>query len=177
MFSQFLFHTPYWVWALLAALIWLGVKQALARRVSLRRVTMLPAAMLVFSLYGTISAFGVAPQVLLVWLLACAGTTALLLQRALPPDAHYDHASQQFSLPGSWVPLLLMMALFVVKYIVRATRAIQLHHGPGQRIQPALAHFMVSSAASLAGAGRLLRLVGHGNPLPGIIVLGSSDLP
>ncbi len=169
MFNQFIAHTPYWVWALLVALIWLGTSQISARRVSLRRITMLPAAMAAFSLYSTISAFGVGPQVLLVWLLACAVTTTLLLQRPMPHDAQYDHASQQFSLPGSWVPLLLMMALFATKYVVGATSAMQPALVQGSGFQLGFgALYGAFSGVFLARAGRLLRLVGRTTHRPAL---------
>ncbi len=130
MLHQILANTPRWVWVLLLVLPWLGLSQAVSRTASLKRITLLPLTMTGLSLYGTVSAFGIEPQVLLVWLGANAVAMAAVLRRALPQATRYDPATQSFTLPGSWAPLFLMMGIFITKYLVGAVSAMQ----------PALAH-------------------------------------
>ena len=65
MLGRIIENTPYWVWALLAALLWLGGSQLLARNVSLVRAMVMPVAMTGLSVYGIASAFGAAGQALL----------------------------------------------------------------------------------------------------------------
>jgi hypothetical protein len=130
MLSQIFANTPGWVWGLLLALLWLGLSQAVTRTASLKRITLLPLTMTGLSLYGTVTAFGAGPQLLLVWLSACALALTLVLQQALPEATRYDPATRRFTLPGSWLPLLLMLGIFMTKYLVGTVSAMQ----------PALAH-------------------------------------
>lgn len=125
MLNQIFTNTPRWVWGLLLALLWLGLSQAVARSASLRRVTLMPLAMTGLSLYGTVSAFGADAQLLLVWLGACVLTAALVMQQALPDGTSYDAATRRFFLPGSWVPLLLILGIFATKYGVGVVTALQ----------------------------------------------------
>lgn len=125
MLNQILANTPRWVWGLLLALLWLGFSQAVTRTASLRRITLMPLAMTGLSLYGTVTAFGADAQILLVWLSACGLIGTLVLQQALPVATRYDAATRRFHLPGSWVPLMLILGIFVTKYVVGAATALQ----------------------------------------------------
>ena len=118
MIAQILINTPLWVWGLLAALLALGFSQARSRTAGLGRITLLPLGLGAFSLYGTVSAFGASPPVIGSWL---AATTLLLLivtQMPLPAGARYESATRQFHLPGSWVPMALILCIFLTKYVV-----------------------------------------------------------
>ena len=61
MLIEILQRTPPWVFVLFFALLALGYFQSRSRTVSRRRVSILPVAMIVLSLYGVFSAFGIAP--------------------------------------------------------------------------------------------------------------------
>jgi uncharacterized membrane protein len=116
MIAQILSNTPLWVWGLLAALLALGFSQVRSRTVGLGRITLLPLGLGALSLYGTVSAFGASPTVIGSWL---AATTLLLLivtQMPLPVGAGYDSARRQFQIPGSWVPMALIIGIFLTKY-------------------------------------------------------------
>lgn len=122
--GQILTNTPLWVWGLLAALLVLGWSQTRSRSVGLARIALLPLGLGALSLYGTISAFGTSPTVLGSWF-----TTAILLvlvvtQLPLPAGAAYDPARRQFQRPGSWVPMALIMGIFLTKYGVGASLAM-----------------------------------------------------
>lgn len=157
MLHQILHHTPPWVWAVLFALVWFGLAQTAPRRTRLRRVIVLPLAMTSLSLYGTLSVFGAVPESLLMWLGAGLITLVWVTSSGPPANVLYDATAQVFSLPGSWVPLVLMMAIFLTKYLVAVTLALQ----------PALAHDITTAAvvASLYGAmsglfiGRMMRML------------------
>jgi uncharacterized membrane protein len=128
MIVQFLGRTPLWVWPLLAALIALGLSQARARSASLARITVMPVAMTGFSVWGTVSAFGGSPMfgyVMLAWMFAAAVMLAVVAPTALPRGTAYDVPTRTFSLPGSWGPLVLILGIFLTKYAVGATLALQ----------------------------------------------------
>ena len=125
MIAQILINTPLWVWGLLAALLALGFSQARSRTAGLVRITLLPLGLGAFSLYGTVSAFGATPTVLGSWL---AATTLLLLvvtQIPVPTGTRYESTARQFHLPGSWVPMALIMGIFLSKYTVGVSLVMQ----------------------------------------------------
>jgi hypothetical protein len=157
--SLILSHTPVWVWVLFAALIVLGSKQMLDNRVGLRRVIVLPLAMLGLSLSGTLSAFGATPAALLAWGAGFTVTAALMLQYPAPKGVSFDPASRQFTVPGSFVPLALMMGIFAFKYTAGVALAMhpELRHDAMLTIIAGTAYGAFSGAFA-ARAGRLLRL-------------------
>jgi hypothetical protein len=105
MFTDILQQTPHWVWGILAALIVIGFRQKLPRRRSVRSSTSLPLLMAILSLYGVASAFSRQPlalaQSLRVW-----GEI-----RWLPQE-------RSVLMPGSWLPLALLLGLFMIKFAV-----------------------------------------------------------
>ncbi len=173
MLNQILIHTPRWVWLLLLALLWLGLSQAVSRSASLRRSTVMPLAMIGLSLYGTVTAFGGNSQVLLVWLGAVALMASAVMQLPLSDACRYDPATQRFTLPGSWVPLMLILGLFATKYVVGAATAMQptLAFDAGFSLGFS-ALYGAFSGVFLARAGRLWRLAMQIDRLPGTIVAG-----
>jgi Family of unknown function (DUF6622) len=124
MMSQTIQHTPGWVWVLLLALIFLGFLQTRTRAVPKARLLLLPAAMLVLSLHSLFATFGPLRLGLLTWL--AGGMLALMLYRVLGPPAGAGYApdTRRYTVRGSWVPLMLMLAIFFARYAVAAATAI-----------------------------------------------------
>lgn len=79
-------RTPVWVFAVFLVLLALGYQQSRTRTVSRQRFLLLPVAMMALSLYGVVSAFGVALVPLLAWVMG-AGGVAVLGARCLPSSA------------------------------------------------------------------------------------------
>lgn len=125
---QILAHTPRWVWLLLLALLALGALQLRARTVTPTRAVVLPVGMAVLSLYGVLAATSVQPAAGLVW--AAGVVLALGLHRAsgVPRGARWQPATRDVRVPGSWVPLALMLAIFATKF----------HAGVSLALDPAL---------------------------------------
>jgi NADH:ubiquinone oxidoreductase subunit 6 (subunit J) len=118
--------TPLWVWGLLASLLTLGLSQLRDRTASLARVSLLPLVMTTLSVSGTFSALGRSPHLamaILVWLVAAALAFALLSRGR--PAGHYDAARRLYVLPGSVIPLLLIVGIFLVKYVVGVDLAME----------------------------------------------------
>ena len=129
MIIQILSNTPLWVWAMLAALIVLGLSQAKARTAGMARVAFMPVAMTGMSIWGTVSAFGSSPMfgyVMLAWMFGAALTLALVAPTDAPAGTAYDAETRTFALPGSWAPMLLIMGTFLTKYAVGVMLAMQL---------------------------------------------------
>jgi len=111
-------HTPLWVWIVLAMIVRLGAAQMRTRDVAAARVVLVPALLAAFSLWGATSAFGRAGAalVLAAWLagaaLGWASNRALDLPRRV--DANADGS---FRVGGSIAPLVLMLAVFLLRYV------------------------------------------------------------
>ena len=121
-------HTPPWVWLLLAGLIALGLSQRRERRATLARVTVLPVAMVLLSLLGLVTAFargGTLLPALAAWLASFALVWLLLRRLGAPSGARFDPNSARFHLTGSPWPLLLILAIFLLKYTVGIELAMQ----------------------------------------------------
>lgn len=164
-------RTPLWVWGLLAALLALGASQMRQRTVGLRRVFALPLGMAAFSIFSLAAAFGStpAPGLAAAWVLACTSLVGLgLWLRPRPPAAtRYHAASRHFDLPGSAVPLLLIVALFFTRYAVNVELALQpaLAREAGFALQVAALYGAFSGLFALRAA-RLWRLARSAHPAP-----------
>lgn len=157
MIAQILINTPIWVWGLLAALLALGFSQTRSRSAGLARVALLPIGLGAFSLYGTISAFGASPSVLGSWLATAVLLVLLVTQLPLPAGSRYDSATRQFQLPGSWIPMVLIMAIFLTKYVVGVS--LVMHPELKAHTNFSLATGTLYGVFSGIFAGRAIRLV------------------
>lgn len=156
MLFTFISKTPVWVWPLLASLILLGLRQTRIQSIGWMRVTMLPLALVGLSVYGTVAVAGAHRAALLIWALVALGAINLALRQPLPAGTHYDLARQRFTVPGSTVPLALMMGIFLTKYAVGAAQAL----APAL-LQTTLASNSVAAVYGLCSGvllGRSLRL-------------------
>jgi hypothetical protein len=156
MLLQIILRTPTWVWALFAFLFWQGLKLTRPNSTGLVRVTLVPVVMVCLSIYGTISAFGGHPDVLVVWLAAATTASLVLLKFPLPQDTLYDAAKKRVHQSGSLVPLALMMGIFFTKYGVGVS--ISLHPALTQEPTFFIAVSALSGAFSGVFAARALRL-------------------
>lgn len=116
-------HTPTWVYGLLFALVALGVSQSFPRTVTLRRSAVLPLLLVGVSLMGVVGTFDRQPLALLAWAAALVATVAALHGHVDTTAVRYAADTQRFQLPGSWVPLALMLGLFAVKFGAGVTLA------------------------------------------------------
>ena len=174
MLLQIAVNTPVWVWGLLAALVVLGLSQTRERSAGLARTVVLPLGMGAFSLSGLVTGFGASPAVLGAWLAATAVALAVVLMRPLPAGVRYDAARREFALPGSWVPLALILGIFSIKYATGVALAMQ----PALRADPAVALAIATLSGLFSGifAGRTVRLLrlavrpgaGHATALPAL---------
>lgn len=152
-----LHHTPPWVWVLLAALLVLGLSQLRTRSVSRTRLLVLPAVLVGLGLFATATSFQPAGPALAAWVLALAGGVMLGRQLPRPSGARWDASGRSLLLPGSALPLLVIMAIFALRYT--AGVALALH--PAWRSAPAVALPLAAAYGAIGGLllGRVLALL------------------
>lgn len=122
--QQILSHTPLYVWAILAFLVYRGLAAARTRELAPRALFIVPVVMLGLSLQGIVSAFGADGGALLAWL------AGMLL--VAPPALRWSGArigpggaAGKVRVAGSWSPLAAMLATFAVKYAVAVAVALR----------------------------------------------------
>ena len=118
MFIAIVQHTPAWVWGLLSVLIAFGLWQTRDREMSLLRVTILPLAMIALSMSGVLRSFGHAPVALGGWAAGVGAALAFARRTVSMRGATWSAQTATLRVPGSWLPLALIVGLFAVKYVV-----------------------------------------------------------
>lgn len=105
---------PAWVPAVFLLMLVLGYRQSLERSVRPATLATVALAMLGYSLYGVLSAFGVVPAALALW---AAGYLAVALGGArLVPSGAMAVIEGAVRVPGSWVPMVLLLSIFAAKF-------------------------------------------------------------
>ncbi len=115
---EILKHTPSWVFILFFGLLILGFWQSRDRVVSRSRLFLLPIAMTLFSAHSLQNEFGTVWSYIAVWLLGVAVSFCLGLFIGAPRRVAYSAEINSFFVPGSWVPLILILGIFSIKYAV-----------------------------------------------------------
>lgn len=175
MLGTVLRHTPPWVGLLLAGLIALGVSQMRARQASLARVSILPIAMTGLSLWGMYSAFGTSMMfgyAMIGWMLVASVAFAAIGLTDVPKGTLYESRSGSFHLPGSAVPLIMILVIFLTRYVVNVDVAMNpALREVGEYTLAVAAIYGLFTGAFLGRAARLWLLAARGAdfalPAPG----------
>jgi hypothetical protein len=80
--------------------------------------------MLCLSFLGVWSSFGPNLTAFASWTCALLAVVIFSFALAAPRSVSYSPESGLFTVPGSWVPLALMMCIFFSKYVVAVARAL-----------------------------------------------------
>lgn len=137
--QQIFSHTPLYVWAILGFLVYRGVLASKTRQMPIQRICIIPIVMLLLSLQGIHNSFGLDGAAPLLWAVGMLLGGSLSWKLSNTAGLAVDAASGVIEQRGSWIPLVLMVALFCTKYAVAVTQAMH----------PALQHslpFMASVA-------------------------------
>ena len=157
MIVNILSHTPVWVWGLLAGLMALGFSQTRQRHVAPWRLLMLPLVLLGLGLWSMAPSFMALPLTALVWVAALGAGVALLTGRPARAGTEWLPAEQRLQLPGSWMPMLLILVIFSLRYAANVGMAFN----PGWRSAPELLLPLALLYGGLSGLflGRALALL------------------
>lgn len=123
MITGILQNTPFWVWGIFVLLLVLGLLQTRRRSVSRILVFVLPLVMIPLSFSTIAMTFGVKPLPVIAW---AAGIAASLVLNSFvfraPAGVRFQRG--KFEIPGSWIPLVLMMTIFLARFVIGVTRAV-----------------------------------------------------
>ena len=115
-------HIPVWVFFILFGLMALGYRLSRTRLVKPGTVALIAFAMLVYSLYGVISTFGVDALPLAAWGVGIA--CAIVLGSQVIGSRGLSREGERVRVAGSWWPMMLVMAIFAVKFAVGMARGV-----------------------------------------------------
>jgi hypothetical protein len=140
----FLSNVPWWVFPLLALLVWRGWQASKSRTVSIRAIFIGPAIFIGWGVTNLVTRALAAPSLAAVWF-AAAALGALVALTTVRLAVQADRAKGFVRLPGSWWPLMRYLAIFCAKFVLAAWSAIV----PAMR--PELAYWDVGVSGLSAG--------------------------
>jgi hypothetical protein len=123
MIQQIVSHTPVYVWALLAFLIYRGWRGLQDRETSLRKVALIPLVMVGLSVTSINGNGPLGDGVWGLWALGAVASAAAIWQFSRR-EIMVNRAAGTVLQRGSWMPLALMVAIFVTKYTVAVMSAM-----------------------------------------------------
>ena len=137
-------HTPTTVWVVLAVLVLVGLRQTRTQTLSGGRVWLVPLVAGAASLLGALRGFGGAGELLTgaCWVIGAA--LGLAANRSLDlPRRVTANADGSFTIGGSLAPLVLLVSIFLVRYVTNVALAIH----------PALANDPTAAAVAAIAYG------------------------
>jgi hypothetical protein len=123
MIQQIVSHTPVYVWALLAFLIYRGWLASQDRETSLRKVALIPLVMVGLSVTSINGNGPLGDGLWGLWALGAVASAAAIWQFSRR-EIMVNRAAGTVLQRGSWMPLALMVAIFVTKYTVAVMSAM-----------------------------------------------------
>ena len=153
--AQAITHTPIWVFPLILLVLWLGVRNLRTRERALPSLYILPAILLIAALDNLLSNHAGLALVIPAFIFSLMIGIAIGWNLA-PRDARPLPTSGRIRVPGSVVPLLIVIAAVILRYAMGYTYG----RWPELRADPALALEFGATGALLAGIvwGRILHL-------------------
>ena len=142
---RILANTPIWVFALLAYLIWQGCQSLRSRTQPIWRMLIVPLVFFLMGLSRLVTARDNGLEPLLAWSVAALLFASLALYRGGPRLLAVDRKSGQVTRPGSVIPLVRNITVFVLQYAVAVATAMKL--------EPHAAVAIIGHAVSGASAG------------------------
>jgi hypothetical protein len=141
---RILANTPVWVFALLAYLLWLGWRSLRPRTQPIWRLLIVPLVFFLMGLSRLVMARDNGLEPLVAWLVSALLLAALALSRT-PQLLAADRKSGTVTRPGSAIPLVRNITVFVLQYAVAVAAAMKL--------EPRVAVAIIGHAVSGAIAG------------------------
>lgn len=123
---EILLYTPPWVFALLAGLAVFGLMQVRTRAVPVWLALVLPAGLMALSISGVLQYVGMWWPALTTWAVGLGAVAMLYAKVMNPQTARYDAERRRLVIAGSWLPLLVILAIFSVRYALGVARGMDL---------------------------------------------------
>ena len=123
MLQQILIRTPFYVWLILAGLLYRGYLSSKDREVDLWKLFLIPALMPLLTIPDLAIKFGQLGTTFAIWAMA-AVVTAVLTWQCSSPKVTLAAQPGKVLVRGSWLPLAAMMLVFFTKYALNIMLAV-----------------------------------------------------
>lgn len=120
---QIISHTPIWVFILFLVLVIFGFLQTRSREVKFIASFILPTGMVILSFVGVLSSFGFEFLPVMLWGLGVLALSFIGYKIIPLKGVVYHFERGVFSIPGSWLSFIVVMAIFFTKYSVAVMKA------------------------------------------------------
>jgi hypothetical protein len=145
--------TPWWVFALLAVLLGVGIQQLRPRSVPVSRIALAPAMFLAWGLIALWTRATAAAGIIPAWLMAFTVGACLGWATTRVDGLRADPRHGLIHLPGSWTILVASSVVFAAKYALEVSAAMN----PEWRAATAVADVAVSGLSAGYFLARLAR--------------------
>ncbi|MGH8081421.1 MAG: DUF6622 family protein [Lysobacter sp.] len=125
--SALLTHTPVWVYALLALLIWLGAQRLRPRTTAIARVWTVPAIFIAWGLWGLFARDGASADIAAHWFAGALLGVGLGAWSLAPAGLSFDHRNGLVRQAGSVMPMLRILAIFLGHYVLQVIASVSPH--------------------------------------------------
>ena len=149
-----LVHTPWWAWALCALLVARGLPALRTRSAPLARLLIVPAVFMAWGIASLAARSAGAPELAVAWFACAVAGLAIGWQTTRLDGIRIDRAAGRVTLPGSAIPLVRNLTIFMVKYALGVAMAM----APAWRGDIALLSIGVSGLSAGYFAAWVMRL-------------------
>lgn len=109
-------QTPWWVYVLFIFLVQKGIKASKSQVVSIKKLTILPLIFISLSIHTVMTAFHVNTMVIVMWFASIILGSIIGWLLIRNHQFKVDRKKLLIQLPGGWMTLILILAIFVFKY-------------------------------------------------------------
>ena len=144
---EFAINTPWWVYLILAYLIFIGIRAGRPGFISLKRAVIIPVAFTILSIYTLLSA--VQPTVLniTIWIIALLVGTLIGLIQMKFSRLKIDRERRLIWTEGNWTLLVVFILIFATKYYFDYQISVMPHIAE----HPIFIYSLLTSSAILTG--------------------------
>jgi transcriptional regulator with XRE-family HTH domain len=137
--GDILAHAPVWVWAVFVVLLVVGLR--LSRTSTSRPAVSIVVSLglLAWSLSGVVGAFGAHVLPLAAWAAGLVVAAALGRRMFAPDGLRLAAGGARVQVPGSWIPLIAMMGIFVLRFSNGVVTGAHLPLGANAAYAPVMA--------------------------------------
>lgn len=109
-------QTPWWVYVLFIYLVQRGISASKSQVISIKKLIILPVVFIALSIHTLVTAFHVNAAAILVWFASIITGSVIGWLLICRHQFKVDKKKLLILLPGSWMTLILILAIFVSKY-------------------------------------------------------------
>lgn len=113
-----LLNTPWWTYAILLALFLMGLRESRQRVVRQSIVFGMLGGMVIISFISVVTSFELSLAAIILWAIGLSCMTGLSYRVFPLQGAEFETVTYRFLMPGSWVPFIFTLGIFMTKYTV-----------------------------------------------------------